>query len=160
MLGASHESNSAACEKIKQMFPGLKIVGNQDGYFEDSSEVIEKINASNADLLFVAMGSPKQEQWIWEHWKSISVNFCMGVGGSFDIAAGNLKRAPKIFRMTGTEFLYRLLSEPRKRWKIQKPLFPFFMRVLGKKLVDIVLVSDDIRKPGEVANIPGKKIER
>ena len=160
MLGASSESNSAACEKIKQMFPSLKIVGNQDGYFKDSSEVIEKINASNADLLFVAMGSPKQEQWIWEHWKSISVNFCMGVGGSFDIAAGNLKRAPKIFRMTGTEFLYRLLSEPRKRWKIQKPLFPFFMRVLGKKLVDIVLVSDDVRKPKEVVNINGKKVDR
>jgi len=149
LLGASPETNSTACMKIKQMFPGLEIVGNHDGYFTDSSEIVEKINASKADLLFVAMGSPKQEQWIWQNWKSIKVNFCMGVGGSFDIAAGNLKRAPRIFRMTGTEFLFRFIAEPRKRWKIQKPHFPFFIQVLGKKLVDIVLVSDDLRNQNE-----------
>ncbi len=143
LLGASAKSNSQACTNLKQKFPNLNIAGCQDGYFKDPSAVIEKINASGAKLLFVAMGSPKQEYWLWQHWESIKVNFCMGVGGSFDVAAGALSRAPKIFRATGTEFLYRLVSEPRKRWKLQKDLFPYFFKIIGKKLVDLILVSDD-----------------
>ena len=151
LLGASAESNAAARSKLKTMYPDLSLAGWQDGYFKDSSTVINKINSSGAKILFVAMGSPKQEYWIWQNWNSITVNFCMGVGGSFDIAAGNLNRAPKIFRATGTEFLFRLAKEPYKRWKIQKKLFPYFLRVIGKKLVDMILVSDDNQSQTEVA---------
>ena len=142
MLGASAESNAAARAELQTKYPGLKIVGWHDGYFKDSRTVIEHINFSRANLLFVAMGSPKQEEWIQSHWEAIHANICMGVGGSFDIAAGRLKRAPKIFQVTGTEFLYRLVSEPGKRWPIQKVLFPYFLRVMGKKAVDLTL-SDE-----------------
>ena len=139
MLGASAESNAAARSELQKMYPELRIVGWQDGYFEDSRTVIEQINSSGADLLFVAMGSPKQEHWICRHRQALDANFCMGVGGSFDIASGRLRRAPKVFRMTGTEFLFRLIREPLKRWPIQKVLFPYFLRVIGKKMVDLTM---------------------
>jgi N-acetylglucosaminyldiphosphoundecaprenol N-acetyl-beta-D-mannosaminyltransferase len=134
LLGASPESNAAACSELEKMYPGLRIVGARDGYFEDSREVITQINASGADLLFVAMGSPKQEYWISRHRHQIDARFCMGVGGSFDIASGNLRRAPRIFRATGTEFLYRFVLEPRKRLSQQKILLCFLLRVIGRRL--------------------------
>lgn len=134
LLGASAESNFTARSELQKMYPNLKIVGWQDGYFEDSTNVIEQINASGADLLFVAMGSPKQEYWIWRHRQAINARFCMGVGGSFDIASGIIKRAPKVFRMTGTEFLFRFVMEPRKRLANQKVLLYFLLKVIGRKL--------------------------
>jgi exopolysaccharide biosynthesis WecB/TagA/CpsF family protein len=141
LLGASPESNAAARSNLQKMYPDLKIVGWQDGYFEDSLAVVRQINSSKAKLVFVAMGSPKQEYWIQRYRQAIKANFCMGVGGSFDVAAGRLARAPKVFRMTGTEFLYRLIREPRKRWRIQKVLIPYFFRVIEKKLADVFVLG-------------------
>lgn len=134
LLGASPESNAAARQGLEKMYPDLKIVGWQDGYFQDSEKVVEQINASKADLVFVAMGSPKQEEWIARHRHAINASFCMGVGGSFDIASGNIRRAPRLFRMTGTEFLFRLAMEPRKRLSNQKVLMNFLLRVIGRKI--------------------------
>jgi N-acetylglucosaminyldiphosphoundecaprenol N-acetyl-beta-D-mannosaminyltransferase len=134
LLGASPKSNAAAREGIKKMYPNLRIVGWQDGYFKDSNEVVENINRSGADLLFVAMGSPKQEHWISQHRDAINARFCMGVGGSFDVAAGSVKRAPRIFRATGTEFLFRFVMEPRKRLSNQGILLSFLTQVIGRKL--------------------------
>ena len=134
MLGASPESNASARKKVQEMYPDLKIVGSHSGYFDDSAVVIEQINSSEADLLFVAMGSPKQEYWIWEHRNEINASFCMGVGGSFDVVSGTIHRAPKIFRKTGTEFLFQLVTEPHKRWKRQKVYFPFMLRIIARRL--------------------------
>lgn len=135
MLGASPESNTRAQENLCQRYPGLRIVGAQDGYFKDSAAVVEQINASGADLLFVAMGSPKQEYWISRHRQEINAPFCMGVGGSFDVASGTIRRAPVIFRKTGTEFLFQLVTEPRIRWRRQKVYFPYMLRIIGSKLL-------------------------
>ncbi len=134
LLGASPESNAAARLALEKTYPGLRIVGAQDGYFHDSHEVIARINASGADVLFVAMGSPKQEEWIAKHRHEIDASFCMGVGGSFDVAAGKIKRAPRLFRMTGTEFLFRFMLEPRKRLSHQGILLSFLLQVIGKKV--------------------------
>jgi N-acetylglucosaminyldiphosphoundecaprenol N-acetyl-beta-D-mannosaminyltransferase len=134
LLGASAQANAAARATLQKTYPDLRIVGWHDGYFKDSQEIVEQINASGADLLFVAMGSPRQEQWIWRHRQAINASFCMGVGGSFDIASGNLRRAPRIFRMTGTEFLFRFALEPRKRLSHQRILLSFLLRIVGKKL--------------------------
>ena len=142
LLGASAESNANARTELQKRYPGLRIVGWQDGYFVDSNMVVEQINSCGADLLFVAMGSPKQEYWIWQHRQAINVNFCMGVGGSFDIASRDLRRAPKIFRMIGMEFLFRFVSEPRKRWRIQKVLFSYFFRVFHKKLFGFTVQAE------------------
>jgi N-acetylglucosaminyldiphosphoundecaprenol N-acetyl-beta-D-mannosaminyltransferase len=134
LLGASARSNGDARLALQRRYPGLRIVGWQDGYFEDPRKVVEKINASRADILFVALGSPRQEEWICHHRQAINAKLCMGVGGSFDVASGCVARAPKVFRKTGTEFLYRILAEPRKRWAHQKVLFRFCLQIIQAKL--------------------------
>jgi N-acetylglucosaminyldiphosphoundecaprenol N-acetyl-beta-D-mannosaminyltransferase len=114
LLGASPESNAGARARLLETYPGLRIVGNRDGYFKDSAEVVAAVNASGADLLFVAMGSPRQEMWIAEHLPRLNVSFCMGVGGSFDVISGLVRWAPAICRKTGTEWLYRVLMQPSR----------------------------------------------
>jgi N-acetylglucosaminyldiphosphoundecaprenol N-acetyl-beta-D-mannosaminyltransferase len=124
LLGSSPEVNHAACCTLMDQFPGLKIVGRQHGYFEDSAAVVDSINNSQADLLFVGMGSPRQEFWIGEQMSNLKTPFCMGVGGSFDVVSGAVRRAPAPFRKTGTEWLYRLLVQPsRLRRQVALPLF-------------------------------------
>jgi N-acetylglucosaminyldiphosphoundecaprenol N-acetyl-beta-D-mannosaminyltransferase len=143
LLGASTQSNGEARSELQKIYPDLRIVGWHNGYFEDSRAVIEQINSSRADLLFVAMGSPKQEHWIWRYRQEIDAKFCMGVGGSLDIASGRLSRAPKVFRITGTEFLFRLIMEPRKRWSNQKILLSYFLRVIEEKLFGFYMLAGD-----------------
>lgn len=133
LLGASHQSNAGAYSELLRRHPNLRIVGRQDGYFEDSSAVVDQINATRADLLFVAMGSPKQEYWISRHRDRITARFCMGVGGTFDVLSGQARRAPAFFRKTGTEFLFRLITDPR-RWRRQVVLILFIFKVLAMKL--------------------------
>ena len=132
LLGATAASNERACRNLRKKHPGLKIVGRQDGYFDDSAEIIRQINDSGAKLLFVGMGTPKQEHWIAEHRDEIDAAFCMGVGGSFNIASGTVRRAPRIFRRTGTEFLYQLATEP---WRFRQQMtYPaFVLRVLKER---------------------------
>jgi len=124
LLGASPESNAGACRELQRRFPRLRIAGSREGFFSDSQEVVRTINESGADLLFVAMGSPRQEFWIAEHRSELRTGFCMGVGGTLDVLAGIAKRAPAIFRRTGTEWLFRLITDPRRaRRQIALPLF-------------------------------------
>lgn len=132
LLGAKHDSNESAYKKLMEMHPNLQIVGRHDGYSNNQEEVIRKINNSNADMLFVAMGSPNQENWIKKYRLQINTPFCMGVGGTFDIVSGNTKWAPKFFRKTGTEFLYRLIKEPW-RWKRQRVLLNFALQVIKSR---------------------------
>ncbi|NLX05297.1 MAG: WecB/TagA/CpsF family glycosyltransferase [Phycisphaerae bacterium] len=134
LLGASPDSNRSAYEKLLEKHPTIQIAGRRDGYFENSDEVVEEINAARPDLLFVAMGSPKQEYWIHRHRGQLEVPFCMGVGGTFDVLSGKVKRAPRFFRKTGTEFLYRLIQEP-KRWRRQVLLPLFALRVFRARLL-------------------------
>jgi N-acetylglucosaminyldiphosphoundecaprenol N-acetyl-beta-D-mannosaminyltransferase len=114
LLGASPAANAAARRKLLEAHPGLEIVGTRDGFFEDSAEVVSAINASGADMLFVAMGSPRQELWIAEQFPRLNPMFCMGVGGSFDVVGGTLKGAPAPFRAAGLEWLYRALRQPSR----------------------------------------------
>ena len=133
LLGATPESNVGAYRRLSRMFPGLKIVGHRDGYFEASEPVIEHINASGADLVFVALGSPRQELWISRYRDRLNAAFCMGVGGSFDVVSGRARRAPGIFRRTGTEFFYRLISNPG-RWRRQLSLPSFLIAMFRARL--------------------------
>jgi len=112
LLGARRNTNAAVCQRLLARHPSLQIAGCRDGYFEDSDEVVRQINESGAELLFVAMGSPAQEFWIAEHFDRLDVRFALGVGGSFDVASGRVRRAPKWTRRTGLEFLYRALMTP------------------------------------------------
>lgn len=134
LLGASPESNAGACREIREMCPALRIVGSQHGYFDDNAQVVEAINASGADMLFIAMGSPRQEKWVAQHRAQLNVPFCMGVGGSFDVLSGTAKRAPRLFRRTGTEFLYRFVKEP-KRWRRELYALAFCARVFRARVL-------------------------
>lgn len=133
LLGASPQSNAGATQKLVQRNPGLQIVGRHDGYFEDAGRIISLINDSGADLVFVAMGSPRQEFWIAEHLHEIHAAFFMGVGGSFDVASGTAPWAPAIFRKTGTEFIFRLVTDP-KRWRRLLPQVAFAVEVVRRRL--------------------------
>ena len=113
--GAPGVAEKAASESVKH-YPGLVISGTRNGYFsdDDSPSIINEINASDADLLFVALGVPKQEQWIYDHRQELKSRVIMGVGGTFDVLAGIVKRAPVWMQHTGLEWLYRLLCQPTR----------------------------------------------
>ena len=131
LYGAKEEVNALAAEKLREEFPDIQIVGRQNGYLpeEKFDELVERINASGADVLFLALGSPRQEQWIDAYAERLDVGLCMGVGGSFDVIAGVVKRAPKFWIATRLEWLYRLLSQP-SRWRRQRVLPLFVLKVL------------------------------
>jgi N-acetylglucosaminyldiphosphoundecaprenol N-acetyl-beta-D-mannosaminyltransferase len=124
LLGASPESNAAACRKLMAEYPNLDIAGSHHGYFDDPAAVVDRINQSGAELLFVAMGSPRQEFWIAENLPRLKPCLCMGIGGGLDVLSGATRRAPALFSKTGTEWLYRLITQPsRLRRQLVLPLF-------------------------------------
>ncbi len=132
LYGAKPEVVQKASEKIKEKYPEIIIAGIQDGYEKDEEVVVNKINEAKADLLFVAMGSPRQELWIRKHMGHLHPKVYQGVGGSFDVFAGHVKRAPAFYRKFGLEWLYRLMKEP-KRLKRQLALPKFLIKLFFAK---------------------------
>ena len=108
---------------------GVDVVGYHHGYFSGEGPV-EEIEALSPDVVFVAMGVPKQEEWIFSNLDRFDKGLFMGVGGSFDVLAGFKRRAPVWMRRIGLEWLYRFLKEPRKRWKTPFELVSFGFLVL------------------------------
>ena len=139
LLGASRKVNETAVEVLKQRYPGINIVGNRDGYFDDSDmpELIDQINASGVEVLFVALGSPRQELWMEKYLPLTNVKVCQGVGGTFDVLAGNVRRAPLLFRKLNLEWLYRLVSQP-KRLLRQTALPKFVVKVFKEKIFSYI----------------------
>lgn len=140
LLGTSQEVIEAAAEKLQLQYPQVRIVGYRDGYFgaDQDAEVIEEIRQAAPDLLFVARGAETQEPWIAKYKKQLGVPFIMGVGGSFDIVAGKLKRAPILFQKLRLEWFYRLLQEPKRLPR---------MLVLPKFVVKVVRDKENVKKP-------------
>lgn len=114
LYGSKPETVAAAAKKLEEKYKGINIVGYIDGYQQDNDKVVEAINKSGAEILFVAMGSPKQEYWIKDNMDKVCPFAFQGVGGSFDVISGNIKRAPKRMQKLGLEWLYRLIKEPRR----------------------------------------------
>jgi N-acetylglucosaminyldiphosphoundecaprenol N-acetyl-beta-D-mannosaminyltransferase len=127
--GAKREVVEQAAANLQATYPMLIVAGIQDGYEQDEELVVQRIQEAKADILFVAMGSPKQELWIRRNKERLGVKVYQGVGGSFDVFAGHVKRAPKAFRQLGLEWFYRLASDP-KRIKRQMALPRFLVRIL------------------------------
>ncbi len=118
LLGAKPEVVARTAEVVQKQNPQLNVAGYHHGYFwDDEQAVVEKIKASGAQLLFVAITSPKKENFINRWQDQLGVNFVMGVGGTFDVVAGKVKRAPKWMQNAGLEWLYRVLQEPGRMWK-------------------------------------------
>lgn len=125
LLGGKPGVAEEAKKNIETSLPGL-ICGVHDGYFKDSGPIIKEINESGADLVFVCLGAPKQEQWMAEHKEQLKVRAMIGLGGSLDVFAGRAKRAPQIFINLGLEWFYRLLKEPWRVTRMMKlPQFLF-----------------------------------
>ncbi|MDD4565318.1 MAG: WecB/TagA/CpsF family glycosyltransferase [Eubacteriales bacterium] len=126
---------AVAAENIKKEYPNLSVAGTHHGYFKenDEEEIVRKINDSGADFLCVAMGSPKQEKFMFMHQDKLNVKGAIGVGGSLDVWAGMLKRAPMFYRKHGLEWLYRLIQEPG-RYKRMMILPLFMIKVVVSKL--------------------------
>ncbi|XQW85915.1 WecB/TagA/CpsF family glycosyltransferase [Thalassotalea piscium] len=132
LLGSNEETLKICVANLKAEY-GTNIVGYQHGYFENKTQEIEKIKSSQADVVIIALGSPKQELFIEECRKVHHNAFYMGVGGSFDVYSGRVKRAPKCWINLNLEWLYRLLKEP-KRLIRQLSLLKFVYLYLLRKL--------------------------
>ena len=123
-----------ACKNIEKKYEGIKIAGYHHGYVKDNEEdeIINKINEAKADVLFVCLGAPKQEKWIDRNKDKLSCKLAMGVGGSVDVYAGVVKRAPIAFQKLGLEWFYRLLKEP---WRFKRMIVlpRFLLKVITSK---------------------------
>ena len=124
LFGAKPGVAEAAAETLRTKFPGLVISGTSDGYFSDDGPIIEKIKDAAPDFLLVCLGAPKQELWIAKMSGKLPVGLMVGLGGSLDVFAGTVKRAPEAWQKLDLEWLYRLLKEPRRIGRMMKlPLF-------------------------------------
>jgi N-acetylglucosaminyldiphosphoundecaprenol N-acetyl-beta-D-mannosaminyltransferase len=119
LLGARPDVVEAVAGRARREHPGLRIVGARDGYWRPREEpgVVETISVAKPAILFVAMSSPRKEQFLAQWKEAIGAPFVMGVGGSFDVYAGLVRRAPRWMQRTGLEWLFRLLQEPRRMWR-------------------------------------------
>lgn len=128
MIGASEEVVNTASAKLLAKYPELKIVYKRNGFFSETDEpkICEEIQTAAPDVLFVALGVPKQELWISKYKKILNHTIMVGVGGSFDVWANKVKRAPLAFRKLGLEWFFRLLSQP-SRFKRMFPTLPLFL---------------------------------
>lgn len=132
LLGAKPGVAEKAAEIMKKDYPGYNVVGAHHGYFKEDEEVIDKITSANPDVLFVAMGSPAQEKWFVKHRERLGNVVALGVGGSLDVVAGNVKRAPVFFQKTGLEWFHRLITQPHRAGRMIA-LPAFVVKVLTKR---------------------------
>ncbi|MDR1066971.1 MAG: WecB/TagA/CpsF family glycosyltransferase [Clostridiales bacterium] len=125
-LGAAPGVCALAKENVEKKYRNISVVGFNDGYFDYEKEklIIAEIQSLKPDMLLVGIGFPKQEKWIARHKNELPVRLSIGVGGTLDVLAGAVKRAPKIFRSVGAEWLYRLISQPSRYKRMSRlPVF-------------------------------------
>jgi len=139
LLGTTQEIIEAAAQSLQMQYPQVRIVGCRNGYFKaaDDDEVIHTIAELQPDLLFVARGAETQEPWIVKHRAALGVPLIMGVGGSFDVISGKLKRAPEWIQRLRVEWLFRLLQEPKRLPR---------MMVLPKFMLKVMRNKDNVTK--------------
>lgn len=133
LFGSKPGVAELAAANIESRYSGVKVVGMSDGYFDEVKEkvIIEDIKRTKPDLLFVCLGAPKQERWISAHKSELGAKVCMGIGGSLDVFAGTVKRAPEFYTKHGIEWLYRLMKQP-SRFVRMLDLPRFGLKVLAK----------------------------
>lgn len=113
-LGAKPGVAKEAAEKLQSKYPAFNWVGEHHGYFKDDGEVLKKIDETKPNLIFVAMGFPAQEKWFVKNREKLGNSVVIGVGGSFDVISGRIKRAPMLYRKLGLEWFHRLVTEPKR----------------------------------------------
>lgn len=136
LFGGREGVAETAKSKLEQQYPDIRIVGTRNGYFtpEEESSIVEQINAANPDILFVCLGAPAQEKWIARNSDKMNVKVLMGVGGSLDVIAGTAERAPDAWCDKGLEWLYRLIKQPSRFWRmLALPKFGLTVIFKGRK---------------------------
>lgn len=124
LLGAKPGIAERAAQRLSEQYSGLQIVGTHDGYFQDDGPVIRAIQESGADVVFVCLGAPKQELWMARNGAATGAHLLCGLGGSLDVFAGEVQRAPRFWSEHGLEWFYRLCKEPKRLGRVMKlPLF-------------------------------------
>lgn len=132
LLGAKPGVAEKAAERLREQYPGLRIAGTHDGYFQEDGPVIEAIRASGADVVFVCLGAPKQEKWMQKNGGATGAHLLVGLGGCLDVFSGEVQRAPEVFQKLGLEWLHRLAKNPSRIGRMMKlPLF--LVHVAGEK---------------------------
>ena len=132
LLGATEENVNLLAIKLRKDYPNLGI-SLRNGYYKDheDEQVINQINSTNSDILFVGFSSPKKEVWVNKYKDKLNIPIIQGVGGSFDVLAGKISRAPKWMQNSGLEWLYRVLKEPRRMFiRYMKTNFIFLLIML------------------------------
>lgn len=137
LLGAREEVVSGVKQVYMRKYPGLTVAGYRNGYWkpEEEAEVVAQIKAAQADLLFVAISSPMKEHFLGRYQAELKIPFAMGVGGTFDVVVGKVKRAPVWMQDAGLEWFYRFLQEPRRMFKRYFIDDMFFFWLLLKEYV-------------------------
>jgi N-acetylglucosaminyldiphosphoundecaprenol N-acetyl-beta-D-mannosaminyltransferase len=137
LLGSRQEIVEKLAARFQAQFPGLRLSGIADGYFGDDEAPAraEAVARSGAKILIVAMGVPRQEHFLEEHWDRLGVPFAIGVGGSFDVLAGLRARAPVLVQKIGLEWLFRLAQEPGRLWKRYLVTNSQFLYLLSRELI-------------------------
>ncbi len=128
LFGSKPEVAEIAAFKLTEKYTNLKVLGSHHGYVDENNEleVIDEINTLKPDVVFVGLGSPKQELWIHKYKRILNCKVLIGIGGGIDIWAGHAKRAPRWLQKIGLEWLYRLFQEPRRiKRMIKLPVFAF-----------------------------------
>lgn len=137
LLGATQDVMSKLVGQIRERYPGLKIAGARDGYFseEEAEQVATEIRLARPDMLFLGMTSPKKELFMRKWGEYIDASVCHGVGGSFDVLAGKVRRAPRIWQRLGLEWLFRVFQEPGRMWKRYLVTNSLFIGLLLKQCI-------------------------
>jgi N-acetylglucosaminyldiphosphoundecaprenol N-acetyl-beta-D-mannosaminyltransferase len=150
-LGARAAVLERAVNRLQERYPELRVAGARDGYFTDdeAADVCDEIRSSRADVLFVAMSSPRKEYFLGEFGPDLGVPFVMGVGGSIDVIAGITRRAPRAWQRLGLEWLYRLLQEPRRMFRRYAVTNTRFIVLVGLALLSS-RASQPTRAQGEL----------
>ena len=133
LLGAKPGVAERAADRLREQYPGLRIVGTGDGYFREDEPVIGQINACRPRLLFVCLGFPRQELWMAENRDRIEAGLMLGLGGSLDVFAGDVKRAPEFWQRMNLEWFYRLIQQPSRIGRMLK-LPVFLLSVVAERL--------------------------
>lgn len=134
LLGAAPGVAELAGQELEKRYPGLKIVGTEDGYFSKENEqtILTKIKQLKPDILLVALGFPRQEKWIKQHLNYLGVPVAIGVGGTLDVLSGKVERAPVWMQKSNLEWFYRLVKEPKRAIRMLA-LPKFVWKVLSQK---------------------------
>lgn len=160
LLGSTRDTLQQAATQVLTKHPAIRFAGLRDGYFAPAQEreVVDDIRSSGADCLFIGMPTPRKERFLASHRDELNVPFIMGVGGSFDVLAGRIRRAPARVQALGLEWLYRIYQEPRRMWRRYAKTNATFAMILAWAIVQHNLHV--MHKPGTGSQVNSTQLRR